>query len=192
VIVVSCPQRAEASLRHGSMRCPHCPGVLRPYGHARTRLVRGLGAATLRVTPRRARCADCRATQVLLPGALTCRRADTTEVIGNALAAKAAGAGFRAIATLLGRPASTVRRWLRRAPERHARWLYGQAVQRCAKIDVELLIRPAPQPTLLGHALNLLAGAVMRYRERFGYTDPPWALVGAFSYGYLLAPPLII
>lgn len=191
MIVVSCPQRAEASLQAGTMRCPHCSGRLRPYGHGRTRTVRGLGADTLSVTPRRARCADCDATQILLPGALTCRRADSTEVIGHALAAKAAGAGFRTIATRLGRPPSTVRRWLRRAPERHAQWLYDQAVQRCAQIDRELLVRPAPQPTLLGHALNLLAGAALRHRERLGYPDPPWALIGFFTRGSLLAPPLI-
>lgn len=112
-------------------------------------------------------------------------------MIGHALAAKAAGAGFRTIATRLGRPPSTVRRWLRRAPERHAQWLYDQAVQRCAQIDRELLVRPAPQPTLLGHALNLLAGAALRHRERLGYPDPPWALIGFFTRGSLLAPPLI-
>jgi len=192
VIVVSCPQRGEASLLRGDMRCPRCAGVLRPHGHARARTVRGLGSATLHVRPRRACCADCRTTHVLLPGALTCRRADSTEVIGTALAAKAVGAGFRTIAERLGRPASTVRRWLRRAPERHAQWLYERAVQRCATVDRELLVRPAAQPSVLAHALNLLAGAALRYRERLGYDDPPWALIGAFSYGYLLAPPMII
>jgi hypothetical protein len=191
VIVVPCPLRAESSLCEGGMRCPHCRGRLRPYGYARTRTVRGLGSARLRVTPRRARCADCRATQVLLPGQLICRRADSTEVIGNALVAKAAtGAGHRSIAAGLGRPVSTVRRWLRRAPEPHAHWLYQQAVQRCANIDRELLAEPPS--TLLARALNLLAGAALRYRERFGLTDPPWALIGAFSYGYLLAPPMIM
>ena len=194
MIVVPCPQRAESSLRDGGMRCPHCQGRLRPYGYARTRTVRGLGSARLRVTPRRARCADCRATQVLLPGQLICRRADSTEVIGHALAAKAAtGAGHRSIAAKLGRPVSTVRGWLRRAPEPHAAWLYQQAVQRCANIDRELLAAPppTPPPTLLARALNLLAGAALRYRERLGLTDPAWALIGAFSYGCLLAPPMI-
>jgi uncharacterized protein DUF6431 len=207
VIVVACLQRAESSLRDGDMRCPHCRGRLRPYGHARTRTVRGLGSARLRVTPRRARCADCRATQVLLPGQLISRRADSTEVIGNALAAKAAtGAGHRGIAASLDRPVSTVRRWLRRAPERHAQWLYRQAVDRCALIDRESLLAPlatplptppstvvsSPPPTLLAQALNLLAGAALRYRERFGLTVSAWALIGAFSYGYLLAPPMIM
>jgi len=42
------------------------------------------------------------------------RRADTAVVVGAGLAAKAAGAGYRRIAALLGRPAETVRGWLRR------------------------------------------------------------------------------
>jgi transposase-like protein len=110
-----------------------------------------------------------------LPAALTVRRADSTEVIGNALAAKADGAGFRTIAARLGRPASTVRRWLRRAPESHAQWLWERAVERAVQIDPELFARRAPQKTPLGHALNLLAGAAVRYRERLGLADAPWA-----------------
>jgi transposase-like protein len=191
VIVVPCPQRAERILQAGSMRCPGCAGRLRPHGHGRTRSVRGLGASLLTVRPRRARCVDCLATHVLLPTELTVRRADSTEVIGNALAAKANGAGFRRIAARLARPESTVRRWLRRAPQSHAQWLYRQAVERAVQVDRELLVRPAPQKTVLGHGLNLLAGAALRYRERFGLTDPPWALIGFFAHGRLLAPPLI-
>ena len=132
---------------------------------------------------RRARCGDCGGTQILLPATLTVRRADSTEVIGAALAAKAGGAGFRAIAAALARPVSTVRSWLRRA-----RWLYERAVDRAVQIDRELLVRPAQHPTLLGHALNLLAGAALRYRERLGLTDSPWALIGFFAQGRLLAP----
>jgi hypothetical protein len=64
-------------------------------------------------------------------------------------------------------------------------------VERCVQIGRELLVRPAPQPTQRGHALNMLAGAAVRYRERLGNTDPPWTLIGCFSYGCLLAPPLI-
>lgn len=132
MIVVACPDRAERILQVGSMRCPRCPGRLRPFGHGRTRTVRGRGDDTLRVTPRRARCRDCGGTQILLPATLTVRRADSIEVIGAALAAKAGGAGFRAIAATLARPVSTVRSWLRRVPEGHARWLYERAVDRGA------------------------------------------------------------
>ncbi|MCI4675003.1 helix-turn-helix domain-containing protein [Candidatus Mycolicibacterium alkanivorans] len=41
-------------------------------------------------------------------------RVCSTEVIGTALVRKAAGLGYRRIATALGRSPSTVRRWLRR------------------------------------------------------------------------------
>ncbi len=50
---------------------------LRPFGHGRTRTVRGIGTDTLRVTPRRARCGDCGVTQILLPSTLIVRRADS-------------------------------------------------------------------------------------------------------------------
>jgi transposase-like protein len=190
VIVVACPERAERILQAGNMGCPRCPGRLRPFGHGRTRTVRGRGGDMLRVTPRRARCGDCGGTQILLPTTLTVRRADSTEVIGAALAAKAGGAGFRAIAATLARPVSTVRSWLRRIPERHARWLYERAVDRAVQIDRELLVGPAQYPTVLGQALNLLAGAALRYRERLGLPDTPWALIGFFAQGRLLAPPV--
>ena len=146
-------------------------------------------ADTVTVTPRRARCADCQVTQILLPTALTVRRADSTEAIGTALVEHACGAGHRSIAARFGRPESTVRRWLRGARDPHAQWLYQRGVDRAAAIDRELLVRPAPQRTTLGHALNLLAGAALRYRDRFGIAVPVWALIGSFAHGRLLAPP---
>ena len=197
MIVVACPERAERILQAGNMGCPRCTGRLRPFGHGRTRTVRGRSTATLRVTPRRARCGDCGGTQILLPATLTVRRADSTEVIGAALAAKAGGAGFRAIAATLARPVSTVRSWLRRVPDQHARWLYERAVDRAVQIDRELLVGPGPYPTVLGQyptvlgqALNLLAGAALRYRKLLGLPDTPWALIGFFAQGRLLAPPV--
>ena len=92
-MVVVSPERAEDILLKGAMPCPRCHGVLRPFGTGRTRTVRGVGADTVTVTPRRARCADCSATQILLPTELVVRRADSTEAIGNALAAKPRGRG---------------------------------------------------------------------------------------------------
>lgn len=192
MIVVSCPDRAEQTLLSGAMRCPRCPGRLRRFGYGRARTVRGLGENTIRVRPRRARCASCRVTHILLPSQLTVRRADSTEVIGTALVAKADGAGYRTIAARLGRPMSTVRRWLRRVPDTHARWLYLRGVERAVEIDRDLLARPAPHATTLGAGLDLLATAALRYRERLNLPDPPWALIGFFAGGRLLAPPMII
>ena len=188
-MVVSRPEVAEQMLLAGELPCPRCRGVLRPFGNGRTRTVRGIGADTVTVTPRRARCADCQVTQILLPTALTVRRADSTEAIGNALVAHARGAGHRSIAVRFGRPESTVRRWLRGVRDPHAQWLYRRGVDRAAAIDRELLVRPAAQRTTLGHALNLLAGAAVRFRDCFGSSDPVWSLIGFFAHGRLLAPP---
>ena len=82
-MVVVSPERAEDILLKGAMPCPRCQGVLRPFGTGRSRTVRGVGADTVTVTPRRARCADCSATQILLPTELVVRRADSTEAIGT-------------------------------------------------------------------------------------------------------------
>src|SRR5664279_2747761 len=102
--------------------------------------VRGVGANTVTVTPRRARCRDCSATQILLPTVLVPRRADSTEAIGAALVARAGGAGYRSIAAHFERPESTVRRWLWAVREPHAQWLYRRAVDQAVTIDRELLV----------------------------------------------------
>jgi hypothetical protein len=73
------------------------------------------------------------------------RRADSTEVIGNALVANVHRAGHRTIAAALDRPVSTVRRWLRRAGGDHPEWLHHRAVQHAAEVDRDLLVRPVRQ-----------------------------------------------
>ena len=117
MIIVCTAEAAEEALADGKMRCTHrgCGGTLARWGYGHRRRVRGLGADAINERPRRVRCRGCRATQILLPAALQPRRADSTEVIGTALARKAAGLGHRRIAAELGRSPSTVRRWLRRA-----------------------------------------------------------------------------
>src|SRR6476469_2095356 len=159
VIVVVSLDRAKRTLLAGDMPCPRCQGVLRPFGTGGTRTVRGVGADTVTVTPRRARCRDCSATQILLPTELVLRRADSTEAIGAALVARARGAGYRSIAARFERPESTVRRWLRAVREPHAQWLYRRGVDHAVTFDRELLVRPATHHNTLGHALNLLTGA---------------------------------
>lgn len=103
----------ERLLLSGGLACPRCGGVLRPWGHARWRSSRQ-EHGTVRHRPRRASCTGCAKTHVLLAAAWLSRRADAVSVIGSALLAKAAGAGHRSIAAAVGRPASTVRGWLRR------------------------------------------------------------------------------
>lgn len=54
----------------------------------------------------------------MVPDVMVSGRVDLASVIGQGLAAKASGAGHRAIGQALGVPAGTVRGWLRRARTR--------------------------------------------------------------------------
>jgi Homeodomain-like domain len=109
----------ERQLGGGELACPSCGGVLARWGNGIARRVRLPGGPDgeqdrhVVLVPRRSRCRACGATHVLLPAWCLARQADCGEVIGFALEAKAAGAGHRVIAERLGRPASTVRGWLR-------------------------------------------------------------------------------
>src|SRR5262249_35059392 len=112
------PARVEVRLMQGELVCPGCGGLLRPWGWARSRVLRDASGASVTVRPRRTICVGCGLSHVLLPVFALVRRADLAEVIGSALTAKAAGAGARAIAERLGRPVETVRGWLRRFASR--------------------------------------------------------------------------
>lgn len=180
------PALAEADLAAGRLACPSCNGVLRQWGHARTRRIRDLGAATLSITPRRARCADCGATQVLLPGLCLPRRADSTAVIATALTASAAGTGYRRIATQLDRPVSTVRRWVRSVSPAHAERLRVAATDWLVRLDPEAIARLTPARTGLGDALAALAAAATAARARVATTAPAWALFARFAGWQLL------
>lgn len=188
MIMVTEPDRVDADLAAGRLRCSHCPGMLRPWAYAAPRRVRQLDGSTRTMRPRRARCRDCRTTQVLLPGSLLPRRADATEVIGAALLAKAAGRGWRRIAVELDRPPGTVRRWLRAARSPHLHWLRRQAVQRAADLHPAVLADLDASPTALGDALAALAAAVAAWRHRFARHAEAWTLIGVFSRGRLLTP----
>src|SRR5262245_45824913 len=99
----------ERRLAAGGVSGRECEGRLAPWGWARPRVLRGPAGSTTLVRPRRACCQRCGVTHVLLPVVALARRADLVEVIGAALAAKAAGAGCRAIAAAVARPVDTVR-----------------------------------------------------------------------------------
>lgn len=191
MMIEGSPELTEKALQADKIPCPARSAQLRPHGHARTRTVRGLCDERLTQQPRCARCTSCRRTQVLLPTALSARRAaDTLEVIGTAMAAQAVGSGHRMIATQMGRPLSAGRRWGRRVPEHHAHWLYEQAVQHAFRLKPDTLVRRMRWPNLLGWSLNVLAGAALAHCRRVGPELPPWTPGGLFKRGNLLSPPL--
>jgi transposase-like protein len=118
VIIVGTDEAVvEADLVHGHLSCPNCGSGVRPWGHGIERDVR-LAVRTERRRFRRSICRSCGSTHVLIHEDTLVRRRDGAEVIGSALVAKARGDGHGRIARSLGRPASTVRGWLRRFASR--------------------------------------------------------------------------
>ena len=130
--------RAERILRpHGT---GHLDILLDSSGAGRkllASLVASVGHEVRSVRPRRARCTACETTHVLSASWLVPRRSDDAEVIGEALGLAAAGAGHRVIARRVGRPAGTVRGWLRAARAR-ARSLWACATRWTYALDPEM------------------------------------------------------
>jgi len=183
----------EELLSSGWLECPGCGERLRGWGHARRRLVRGPGGARWWLRPRRARCAGCGLTHVLLPVSVLARRADAAGVIGAALAGAAAGLGHRKVAERAGRPASTVRGWLRRFTVR-AESLRSAFVGMLCALDPDPLL-PAPAGSLTGDAVAAIvaaAAAVVRRWGRGALALSPWELAAAVTGGRLLAPGTVV
>jgi hypothetical protein len=182
------PVLVEARLASGQLTCPGCEESLRPWGWARAREVHGVAEA---LRPRRARCASCLVTHVLLPVTVLLRCAYAADVIGAAVAARAGGAGHRPIGHRLGVPVATVRGWLRRLATRlePSRVVLLQVAVR-AGVDVAV-------PTALGcpwrDLLAALGAATAALTGRFGPVGvlgpvTPWQVAAACSAGRLLAP----
>jgi hypothetical protein len=179
----------ERRLAAGGLLCPGCGHGLSPWGWAVARVLRGRGDWVVRVRPRRARCAGCGVTHVLLPVICLSRRADLAEVIGAALAAKAAGAGARGIAARLGRPAATVRGWLRRFARRAGGW---RVVFTVLLVAVGVDPQPAAATgSVVGDAVAAIVAAAAAVGSRWPTlgTVPPWLVASAVTGGRLLAPP---
>jgi len=185
VIVVLDPQRAQADLTASLLRCPGCCGPLRPWGFARVRSLRSAcGPVTLR--PRRARCAQCAVTHVLLPARAPARLGHTIELIGLALLASAAGDSARTISAELAVPADTIRGWVRRATSR-ASWLYAQGIIAGHSFD-PMLPAAVPRRSVLADALESLAAAAAAAVRRLGPLGPPWPIIAMVARGRLLVP----
>lgn len=177
----------ESDLVDGRLGCPGCGGRLRPWGHARPRVIRhGTGAdrELVRHCPRRARCASCAATHVLLEIGLAARRADTAAVIAAGIEAKTAeGAGHRRIAARLGRPVSTVRGWLRSfaASAATVTGVFTALVHRDAPDAAALW--PAAARTVPGQSVAAVMAYAAVLAARFGIVTPAWHSAGLGAAG---------
>jgi len=178
----------ERQLAGGELACPSCGGVLGGWGNGRLRPVRTAEGPDAEVVPRRSRCRQCKGTHVLLPAWCLLRRADAAAVIGAALEAAAGGDGHRKIAGRAGRPASTVRGWLRR---------FAGRAEEVRVFFTVLLARTSPDPVMpagaagpVAAAVSAVAGAASAVAARWPQLGevPVWAAASAASGGLLLAP----
>jgi hypothetical protein len=124
---------------------------------------------------------------VLLPAWCLARRADAGEVIGLALEAKAAGAGHRVIAGRLGRPASTVRGWLRAFTRRAEQVRSVFTALAVSLVADPPLPAPAESPVADAVAAVAAAATAAAMVPEVG-TVARWQLAAAVTCGLLLAP----
>jgi len=157
------PDVVERGLRAGRLACPTCRGVLRPWGHARPRVLRGR-AELVRLRPRRSRCGSCAGTHVLLAESMLLRRADAVEVVGAA---------------------GTVRGWLRRFAGR-AQAVRAWFTALAAALDPQWGAL-APAGSVLADAVAAVGAAARAAALRLG-PRAPWRFAARVSGGRLLAP----
>jgi hypothetical protein len=177
----------ERQLADGELACPPCGGVLARWGSGAERRVRMPTGPDVRFCPRRARCRGCGVTHVLLPPWCLARRADAGEVIGQALEAKASGAGHRVIAVRLGRPVSTVRGWLRAFASRTEQVRSVFTALAASLVTDPPLPAPAGSPAADAVAAVAAAAAAASRVPGVG-TVARWQLAAAVTCGLLLAP----
>ena len=181
------PDVVERQLGGGELACPLCGGVLARWGNGAARRVRLLDGPEAELVPRRSRCRGCRATHVLLPAWCLARRADAGEVIGLALEVKAAGEGHRVIAARLGRPASTVRGWLR-AFTRRAEQVRSVFTALAASLVTDPPLPVPAGPGVADAVAAVAAAAAAAARVPGVGTVARWELAAAVTCGLLLAP----
>jgi hypothetical protein len=177
------PVRVDAALCDGALHCPHCSGELRPWGSARSRVLR-LRVGEQQLRPRRSICRSCQKTSVLLPDIALVRRVDEAAVIGAALLAKAKGQGQRKIAAVLSRPRETVRGWLQ-AFARRAEALRAHFSSWAFALDARL-DEIVPRPTPFARALEAI-GLATRAASLLLGPRPPWSWAAALTGGALLS-----
>jgi hypothetical protein len=180
----------ERRLAGGGLACPGCRGRLRPWGHGRVRVVRDDGEVRWRLRPRRARCAGCGCTHVLLPVGVLVRRADTVAVIGAALVRAAQGWGYRRVAVRVGRAAETVRGWLRRFRQRAGPLREAFTALLCT-LDADPVL-PCSAGSDVADAVAAIVAAAGAVARRWAgsavFAVSPWLVAVAVTAGRLLAP----
>jgi hypothetical protein len=189
------PDAVELMLGDGLLRCPDCDGVLARWGFVPRRRVRDAAGVVTNPRLRRSICSSggtgCGRTHVLLPAFLLGRRLDVVEVVWPVLRACADGMGWRRLAALAGRPASTVRGWVGRARKRAEaiRNRFAQLEHMLVAADGGDMARVAPAGSGLGDALAQIGVCLAALRRTRPSVLPAMSLaqvVTVLSGGWLL------
>lgn len=173
----------EAALVGGRLVCD-CGGQLRPWAHARWRTLRD-GYRQVQLRPRRARCASCLVTHVLLPTIALLRRRDLAAVIGEALHARhVEGLSRAVIAERAGVLPDTARGWFRRFAERaeDIRVAFAALAHRYDPQLPPIEVRGSPSADAL-EAIGVAGAAAVRLLG----PAPLWNFVAGASGGRLLS-----
>jgi len=209
----------ERQLAGGLMRCPACgTGVLGGHGWVPSRWLRRAdgqvvllkahaagqekASGTVAGGLRRGKCKGCGVSHVLAPPQVLFRRLDETRVIGQVLAARAGGRGYRAIAGLLGRVAAgtvglaaelgMVRRCVRRFTVNAGR-LRAAFTALVHQVDASPPVMTSGRGAVAEavSAVGEAAAAVRRLLGAAMAAVSPWEVAAAVSHGRLLAasPP---
>ena len=186
MIEVSGTAAARIALARRQLDYPGCGQPLRPWEHARERIVRDLGGELVTVRPDRALCPGCDVTHVVLDAGLIPRRIYTARLIGQALVAAALGSWHRRIARDLAVPAGTVRGWIRGA-RRSVAQLRITGIHAVVAYDQDALPTLC-RPDELGCALEHLGAAAMVLRRRYWLQHTSlWARINVLTRDRLLA-----
>ena len=164
--------------------CPGCGERMQFWGWYE-RDVRVTAVVIHRLAVRRARCADCGRSHVLLPGFVTWGRLDAVEVIGSALEAMCAGVGTRRVADGLDLGHTTVRDWRRRFARRAGLLAVGFSRFCVAVGDVAPRLSGRPEWVAVGSVRAAWSAARRRFGEGVGSL---WRLANAVVGGHLLSP----
>jgi hypothetical protein len=190
------PAVVERMLADGLLRCPDCAGPLSRWGHVARRFVRTATGAVEKIRLRRTICpltddSGCGRTHVLLPAFLLGRRLDVVEVVWSALRACVDGLGWRRLAALVARPASTVRGWVGRARARVGviRDRFTQLEHLLVTADGDDMARVTPTGGGLGDAvaqIGVCLAALRRARPAVMAAMGVARMVAVLSGGWLL------
>lgn len=126
---------------------------------------------------------------MLSPLTTLLRRADSAEVIGAALLARARGFGYRRVAVSVGRPVSTVRGWLGRMAV-NAERIFAAFTWLVHELEVDPP-PAAPAGSAFADAVAAVGAGVAAVRRRFGVAVvvvSAWRVAAALTHGRLLAP----